>query len=293
VAPAAASLPTASDARPRDRTDLLILVGVVLLALGLRLAYVIQLQDSPLFEHPIVDARYHDEWATAIANGKTFIEGPYFRAPLYALFLGAVYAISDHSYLAPLVLQSVLGASSCGLVFAIGRRLFDRRTATAAGIAAATYWILIYFDGELLAPTLIVFLDLLLILLLVDARAHPSVLRFGFVGFALGTSAIARANILLFAPAIVGWIWLMLRADRRRAVTCIAATTAACLVVVLPVTIRNYVIGDDLVLIASSGGMVFYIGNNPDSDGMTAIVPGTPGDFEGGVRASNERAAAS
>lgn len=273
-----------------ERLDWLLLAGVVAAAFAVRLVYVLMLQDSPLFEHPIVDARYHDEWATDLAAGRPFIEGPYFRAPLYALMLGQIYAISDHSYLAPRLVQIVLGSASCGLVFAIGRLLFDRRVATVAGLASATYWILIYFDGELLVPTLIVFLDLLLILLLARAARKPSPLAFGLAGVALGLSAISRANVLLFAPVIVGWMWLCFGRDLRRTLVHGAAITAGCLLIVLPVTIRNYVVGDDFVLVASSGGVNFYIGNNPDSDGMTAIVPGTPGDFWGGHRASVERA---
>lgn len=269
-----------------ERTDWLLLLGVVVVAFSARLAYVLLLQDSPLFDHPIVDARYHDEWATEVAAGRAFIDGPYFRAPLYPLMLGAIYALSDHSYLAPRLVQIVLGTAASGFVFAIGRRLFDRRVAVLAGLASATYWILIYFDGELLVPTLLIALDLALILLLVRAAQKPSALAFSLAGIALGLSAISRANILLFAPVIVGWMWLQYRADLQRTFVYAFAITAGCLLIVMPVTIRNYVAGGDSVLVASSGGVNFYIGNNPESDGMTAILPGTPGDFWGGHRAS-------
>jgi Flp pilus assembly protein TadD len=43
--------------------------------------------------------------------------------------------------------------------------------------------------------------------------------------------------------------------------------------VVAPVTLRNYLVEGDFVLIASQGGVNFYIGNNPGADGIAAVLP--------------------
>ena len=42
---------------------------------------------------------------------------------------------------------------------------------------------------------------------------------------------------------------------------------------ILPVTLRNYVVGHEPVLIAYQGGVNLYIGNNPDADGLTMQMP--------------------
>ena len=42
---------------------------------------------------------------------------------------------------------------------------------------------------------------------------------------------------------------------------------------VAPVTIRNYAVGDDLVLISSNGGVNLYIGNNPQTSLVTPRIP--------------------
>lgn len=274
----------------RSRYDLLIFLAIVACAFGLRLVYVLQLRHSPLFDTPSMDALYHDQWAQAIAKGETFVAGPYFRAPLYPAFLGLIYKVAGHDYLVPRLVQGLLGSLSCGLVFLIGRRVFGRGVGAVAGFAAATYWMLIYFDAELLIPVLIVFLDLLMILLLLRAVRKPGWLSFGLPGLVLGLSAIARPNVLPFAPAVVLWLVVLHRPAWRRVVLYAGCFTVGCLLPVLPVTVRNFVMGDDLVLIASQGGVNFYIGNNPDSDGHAAIVPGTPGDWWGGYHASIARA---
>ncbi|MFQ5807047.1 MAG: tetratricopeptide repeat protein, partial [Phycisphaerae bacterium] len=273
-----------------DWKDAALLAGIMLLALGLRLTYVMQLRSSPLFEHPQMDELYHDQWAQAIASGATFIEGPYFRAPLYPAFLAAVYTVFGQGYLAPRAVQALLGSLSCGLLFLIGRHAFGRAVGAVAGFAAASYWMLIYFDGELLIPSLIVFLDVLLIWLLLRAARAPGQLAYGLAGVVLGLSAIARPNILLFGPAIVIWVAASQRKELRRALVYLMCLAAGCLLAILPITVRNYVVGRDVVLIASQGGVNFYIGNNLQTDGRTAIVPGTPGNWWGGYYATIARA---
>jgi len=78
--------------RPFVRKDQLLLAGVLLVAFTVRLIYVWQYRSNPLFEHPVMDALYHDRWARDFAAGRSFMEGmPFFRAPLYPWLLGLCY----------------------------------------------------------------------------------------------------------------------------------------------------------------------------------------------------------
>jgi len=76
------------------RRDVLIMVALFVLAFAIRCIYVLQLRASPYFDHETMDAGYHDAWAKAIASGQTFVEGPYFRAPLYAWLLAGLYKLT-------------------------------------------------------------------------------------------------------------------------------------------------------------------------------------------------------
>ena len=272
------------------RADLAVFLSIVALACLLRQIYVIQLSDSPSFHFPVMDEKYHDDWAQSIAAGQRFVDGPYFRAPLYPAFVGGLYRIFGHNYYVPRIAQALIGALSCGLLFLIGKQAFSRVVGAVAGFVAATYWVLIYFDGELLIPTIIIFLDLVMIWCLLPSSGRPGRVRLAAAGIALGLSAIARPNILLFAPAVPVWVFIMRRAAWRKAVLPVVCFTVGCMIPVLPVTIRNLVVGGDLVLVASQGGVNFYIGNNPDSNGMVAQVPGMPADWWGGYYASIARA---
>ena len=278
-------------ARPAFRfADAVLLLAIVLVAFGLRAVYVHQMSANPLFAHPVMDELYHDQWAQSIVAGESFVDGPYFRAPLYPAFLALIYKIFGHGYMAPRIVQAVLGSLSCGLLFLIGRQVFGRAVAGVAGFFTAGYWMLIYFDGELLIPSLIIFLDLLLLLLLIYAARAPGKLLYTAAGVVLGLSAIARPNILLLAPLLAACPLVIHRATRKRSLVYGGLLALGCVAMIAPITVRNYVVGRDVVLVSSQAGVNFFIGNNPKSDGHTAIVPGTPGGWWEGYHASIERA---
>ena len=52
---------------------------IALVAVVLRVIYVLLLRDHPLFESPNMDAGYHLAWARAVAGGEEFQDGPFFR----------------------------------------------------------------------------------------------------------------------------------------------------------------------------------------------------------------------
>jgi Tfp pilus assembly protein PilF len=72
------------------------------------------------------------------------------------------------------------------------------------------------------------------------------------------------------------------RTGRNTAWTRLLLVWGAAALVVLPVTIRNYVVSGQFVPIAWQAGTNFVIGNHAESDGVSAIVPGTRGSWWGG-----------
>ncbi len=260
------------------RKDLCWAIGIFILAFAVRLTYLDQVSSSPLFDTPIMDAEYHDQWAQAILAGDDFTGGVFFRAPLYPYFLAAVYKMFGHNYVMARLIQFLIGSLSCVLIYLLGKSIFSRRTGIIAGVVASLYGVLIYFEGELLIPVLPVFLDLLVILCLFWAKGKPSYSRWVLCGALLGLSALARPNILLVGAAFFVWLILRSRNEARqlyaKGVAYAGCFAIGAILVISPVTLRNYVKGNDLVLIASQGGMNFYIGNNPQSDGASAIFPG-------------------
>jgi tetratricopeptide (TPR) repeat protein len=138
-------------------------------------------------------------------------------------------------------------------------------------VIASFYAPLIHFDAQLELPVLEVFFDLLLFLLLLNAGTKLKKRWWFLAGIAVGLSAITRPNILIFVPFVLLWICLKFwRENKNRIVASGIFFILGMILIISPVTIRNWVVGSDFVLISSQGGMNFFIGNNPISDGKTA-----------------------
>ncbi len=248
-----------------------------LVAFIIRLIYVIQRQSSPFFAAPEIDQAMHDLWAQQIAAGDIWGREAFFRAPLYYYFLALIYYIFGHNYLVPRIVQITLGAYASWLTYRLGRRLYGEKAGLIAGFLYAFCGPIIYFEGELLIPAILLPLVLLFLNQLDIQRLHPSGKGFFTAGILLGLAAIARPNVLLFAPFALIWIVWILKGK----IKWIVSFSLGSALIILPITLHNYLLSRDFVLIASQAGVNFYIGNNPYSNGYTAQVPGFPADWDG------------
>ncbi len=258
-------------------------------ALIVRVIYLVQARaNDPLFFAPQMDALYHHQWALSIAAGTRFIDDAFFRAPLYPYFLGLLYKVLGTNLFWVKFVQAVIGSANCGLVYLLARKilLFHGRelktrtgenVARISGLVMAFYPLVIYFDGELLIPSLLGFLILLGLVLLF--RSHDLDRQWWIPGLVFGLAAIARPNVLAFLVLVpVGFFLEYRRSAWRR----MGWFLGAAVLIILPVTVRNYIVSGRPVVIAWQGGTNFYIGNNPESDGVTAILPGTRASWWGG-----------
>ncbi len=278
-----------------SRRTVVVLLAIYAAAWVLRFLYVRHLEASPLTEVPMLDELYHVEWADALAGGDWIGTEAFFRAPLYPYFLGFAFVLFKGSHFAARILQISYGALIPIATYFLGRRVFGARVGTVAAVVAAIYPFFIYFDHEFLIVSLIVLLDLVLLLALLRADDVPSWGRWVLAGAVMGLSAIARPNILIFAPLVLVWIWLGARKEKQalpvgkptkdrvtllRGRTSLATTLLRFAVFVLgvvlvvgPITMRNHALSKDFVPIASQGGVNFFIGNNAESDGASAVIP--------------------
>ncbi len=255
----------------------LLIVSLFLLAFAVRLIYLNQIKLNPYFDTPQIDALWHHNWAKEIAGGDLMGKEVFFRAPLYPYFLGMVYALFGEGFYIPRLIQIIIGSLSCVLVFSLAKKLFNRPTGIIASLIACFYAPLIYFDAELLIPVLIIFLDSTLILILLNAQTKLKRRWWLVAGTVLGLSAIARPNILILAPFVLLWMGMEFRRENRKKMASSGLFfLLGMILVIFPVTLRNWVVGKDLVLISSQGGINFFIGNNIESEGKTAMAaPGS------------------
>ena len=277
-----------SPQRGRSLDWALIALGIILVVgLGLRIAYLRESFDTPDFAVPLVDAEYHDYWARGVAFGQwappvhepdpMIRSVPFFRPPGYPYFLAAVYKLLGPGYVAPRVVQLLIGLLNVILAFLFARRYLGRAAAVILSAFMATYWIFIYFEGELLEPSLSIALTLALLHVLMRWVESPRAVLLFVGGIVTGALALVRPNALAYVPFVVLWLaWILSRRAALRGVWVAAALfVAGTALAVSPATIRNAVVARDFVLVSSNSGFNLFIGNNDRSDGLVrGTMPG-------------------
>jgi tetratricopeptide (TPR) repeat protein len=250
---------------------------IFLVALSIRLLYLYESSDNPTFDAPIVDAQGYDQLGRLLAEKHLMPKEFFWRGFFYPFFLAGIYAVSGSSILFAKILQMVLGSFSCVLVYQIGRKVFDHRTAVLAGVIAAFYGPLIFYDAELLATCWETFWSAALVLLFLKGTARKSLLFFFALGLCGGLSAVNRIVFLPFLFAGGIWLVVVLRQGGARwsFITSEALSIViGLLAVTLPVAIQNYRVTGVFSIQPSNGSLNLYLGNNPEVCTTLTARPG-------------------
>ena len=248
-----------------------ILWAILIAALGVRLAYLYQAVDTPLFDVLLIDSEFYDRRARAIVAGDWLGDRPFFMNPFYSYFLAVIYALLGAEYWWVGLVQAALGTGSCYLIYALGRKLWSAQIGLLAAGMAAIYQPYVFYDGALLTAAPITFLNLAALYCL--AHAQGSARWLWGAGLLLGLSATARPMVLLFVAVVAGWFvaqW------GRRGWRQWGLVVVGCGLVVGAVAWRNYLVGGEWLLTTSSAGMNFYVGNHPEATGIYAQVDFLP-----------------
>ena len=253
------------------RREEAILWAILIAALGVRLAYLYQAVDTPLFDVLLIDSEFYDRRARAIVTGDWLGDQPFFMNPFYSYFLAVIYALLGDEYWWVGLVQAALGTGSCYLIYALGRKLWSAQIGLLAAGMAAIYQPYVFYDGALLTAAPITFLNLAALYCLAHAQGAARWLL--GAGLLLGLSATARPMVLLFVAAVAGWF---VAQGGRRGWRRWGLVAAGCGLIVGTVACRNYLVGGEWLLTTSSAGMNFYVGNHPEANGIYAQVDFLP-----------------
>jgi tetratricopeptide (TPR) repeat protein len=248
--------------------------AVFLVALVVRLAYLLEIHGAEVARVLVGDARSYDAWAREIARGDWIGHEVFYQAPLYPYFLAVVYALAGPSVLAVRLTQAAFGAISCALLALAAGRFFSRAIGLAAGLVLAFYGPVVFFTGVVHKMTLDLTFTTALLYALARAGA-PGARRGSWLvvaGAALGCLSLTRENALAWVPVVLVWLAWRARADdtvvRRAFARSLGPFVAGLLLVLGPVAARNTALGGAPFLTTSQLGVNFYLGNNADADGL-------------------------
>lgn len=228
-------------------------LALFLLALALRLAFVLIIEPSPVFEGGDTNW-YMQNGRDLVTTGKT--AGPLQTAPLYPLLTGVAQVIvpggptegrayNDGEMQLLRVTQAILAAVLVASVYRLAARLFSARAGWLAGLIAAISPSLIIEAGNLITEG--VFLCFIFGGLALYARALDGerTAPYAAAGALFALATLTRAVFLLFPLGIIAHLWLVRRrAWARPALALLIAYTA----LLAPWTVYNLAVWDRLVI---------------------------------------------
>jgi hypothetical protein len=239
---------------------------VFVLALGLRLGFLLVANEPPLFAHPYHYYRgafriveHPDPWGFILRSDEWRAWGGLWTlAPLYFWFMAGVLEAFGPDQLWPVhAVQCVLEAVTAVLAGMLGRAFAGGRGAWA-GVAYAVYWPAVELPSRLLTENVQTVLLLGAVVALArgveQADAGRSGWRSTLAGAVLlGVSALARAVALAFVPLVA--LWRLVETFRRtpgtfprrlwRASRVAVIVTLACVAPILPWSARNVLVMGD------------------------------------------------
>ena len=171
-------------------------------------------------------------------------------ASLYPSFLSLVYRLGGNDVVIKLI-QCLLHAGTCVLVFTIGRHIYNARTGLIAGVVCAFHPMLLRYIADLHMETWLTFWCVLTIWCAVrfnDRRTVANGVLLGVVGV-IGT--LSKGVILPILLAY-GAAWLFLsvrRKDLRQTLPSLVVLGLTIAVLIAPWTYRNYKVSGRPVLL--------------------------------------------
>jgi 4-amino-4-deoxy-L-arabinose transferase-like glycosyltransferase/Tfp pilus assembly protein PilF len=256
-----------------------VLISILFLGLIFKGIYLYSYaHNSPYYSIASMDSAVYVNWAQLVNQEGWLGTEIFYRAPFYPYLLSIIFWFSPNNFLAVYIMQLALGICSVLLIYSIGKRIYCERAGLIAAGFSLFYSPLTFFETKILPTIPGIFLGLLSIYLL--TRGEQEKKWYWWLGGAmtLGLAAICRPNYLLMIPLIIFGILLLHRREPRETSTPILILVLVPSLIIGTVTLRNYLVGKDFILISANAGVTFAQGNNPLARGSMTVLHGFSGE---------------
>lgn len=247
--------------------EIFVFLAVVIAAFLVRLIYLSQLKSNPLFipSQATLDEYLYHTWASDIVHNGPIAKGGFWGLPLYPYFLSLIYRVFGENFYIARLANFILGSLSCGLLYIIGKKIFNRTIGILAGLTLAFYNAAIFYEGFLIASALSVFLTCLFMMALFNFEENTTSKNSAILGASMGFLSLTAPSIFVTMPLL--FIMFFKKAKY------FLIAVIFCFLIILPVAVRNYIVEKDFILITAHGGITFYGGNNYGSVGTGTLPP--------------------
>ena len=240
------------------------------LALILRLAWVLWVDRDGFV---LNDAMMYNANAVAINEGLGFRPpqgGPSAQwPPAYSTILAGLYWAFGINPLWGEIFNAVVGAATVVLLFLLIERMVGRRSAVVGGLIMAVLPGPILWTDVLVTETL--YTGLFVLFLLVLAHATPDWRWIAAIGAVIGIGGLVRGEALTWGLLPIVLFWREL--PRFELVKRIGGAALVTIVLLAPWTIRNAVVMDAFVPVATNASATLWSGHHAGATGGQTYPP--------------------
>lgn len=219
------------------------------------------------------DALMYHTTAISVSRGEGYVPltgGPTARwPPGYSTVVGGVYRAVGVEPVAAELLNAVLGAVTVALLVVVAGAALDRSVAIVAGAALAVLPGPILWTDVLVAETLYTAVFVAVVGLVL--RSRPTWRWALALGAAIGLGALVRGEAFtwLLLPLVVWWPLV----ERGRLLRMVAVIVGTVAVVIAPWTVRNAIVMDAFVPVATNASQTLWSGHHPGATGGQTYPP--------------------
>ena len=253
-----------------------VLVGILVFAFVLRAGWVLLALLDPSDGEYFDMVWYHiTAQQIAAGDGVTRLDGTPTAVwpPLYPALLAPLYLITHASLLAGKLLNAFFGVLTTALVFDVGRRLSGRRAGLLAAALFAACPDDLFFSNFVMSEAAFAALfmaNVWLFTVLQGRRPLPGPAAWLGLGIAAGIATLTRGIALAWLAVPIA-IWLVAVRPLRAVALRAAWAFLGLALVIAPWTIRNLVLMDYPILVASSLGRTLAHAHSPYETGGPSL----------------------
>ena len=252
---------------------------IFIAALFFRLFVVFTQEESKRL--PSTDGIEYDDAALNIVSGNGFsyfvngsMQPMVHRAPMYPMFLAFVYSIFGHNYVAAKVIQAIIGALFCIVIFYITFIIYeDIAIGLIASAFAALYKPFItgffFYGGPalLLSEYFYMFILGLTILITVYFIKNANKKMGALSGIFIGLTILTRVEFILFPILLAVFLFYVARFSIKAFLKKYFIIYLFIILTMTPWVVRNYIIYKEFIPLTTLGGTSFLVGNSSFSRG--------------------------
>jgi len=251
-----------------------ILLIIFIVALVLRLLAVIAQEESKKI--PRRDDKQYDAIAVNLLSGNGYsmdMDGQKApttdRVPMYPLFLAGIYSIFGHTYIAVKVVQALLGALTCLLIFAITDIVYNNKKLSIIAACITAVYKPFVFGFHYYGSPAVLYSECFYIFIMAAALLTTLAFlkrgekRLGILsGVLIGMAVLTRPEFALYPVLLMCYLFFISKFSAATFIKRYWIFYLFIMLTIMPWTIRNYVATGHFIPLSTKGGVEFWNGNN-------------------------------